>query len=199
MINFALERQAKSSDELVCRLIEERDGKKLSNSNVNTSSSSCTFNFTQSNPQTSGTSVGGTTMPISSPQLMNHFHSRITIEGSAHTFGMPQQTTTSMFRQEYTQTAHNFSMPNFSSAPYTSGGNGQTYVNPNSNYQASYSTVTYTNPIPLPDSLVGFLPNHVCHNAMRLNAYGQPKASGFGYETPPQFPFRLQLIDMTPP
>jgi hypothetical protein len=34
---------------------------------------------------------------------------------------------------------------------------------------------------------------------MRLNAYGQPKASGFGYETPPQFPFRLQLIDMTPP
>jgi hypothetical protein len=29
MINSALERQAKSSDELVCRLVEERDGKNL--------------------------------------------------------------------------------------------------------------------------------------------------------------------------
>jgi hypothetical protein len=32
-----------------------------------------------------------------------------------------------------------------------------------------------------------------------FSAYGQPKASSFGYETPPQFPFRPQLIDMTPP
>jgi hypothetical protein len=31
-----------------------------------------------------------------------------------------------------------------------------------------------------------------------FNDYGQPKAGGFGYETPPQFPFKPQLIDMTP-
>jgi hypothetical protein len=50
MINSVLERQAKSSDELVHRLIEERDGGKLANSNVNPSSSSCTVNFAQTNP-----------------------------------------------------------------------------------------------------------------------------------------------------
>jgi hypothetical protein len=32
----------------------------------------------------------------------------------------------------------------------------------------------------------------------RFNAYGQPKADGFGYETPLYFPFRPQLIDMMP-
>jgi hypothetical protein len=31
-----------------------------------------------------------------------------------------------------------------------------------------------------------------------FNAYGQPEAGGFGYETPPQFPFGPQLVDMTP-
>jgi hypothetical protein len=31
-----------------------------------------------------------------------------------------------------------------------------------------------------------------------FNAYGQLEAGGFGYETPPQFPFGPQLIDMTP-
>jgi hypothetical protein len=60
MINYALERQARSSDELMRRLIEERDGKKLANSNVNPPSSSCTFNFAQTNPQPSGTLAGGT-------------------------------------------------------------------------------------------------------------------------------------------
>jgi hypothetical protein len=32
----------------------------------------------------------------------------------------------------------------------------------------------------------------------RLNAYDQPEANGFGYQTPPQLPFRPQPIDMTP-
>jgi hypothetical protein len=45
MINFALERQAKSNDGLVCMLIEVRDGKKLADSDVNPSSSSCPVNF----------------------------------------------------------------------------------------------------------------------------------------------------------
>jgi hypothetical protein len=32
-----------------------------------------------------------------------------------------------------------------------------------------------------------------------FNTYGQPEANGFGFETPPQFPFRSQPIDMMPP
>jgi hypothetical protein len=31
-----------------------------------------------------------------------------------------------------------------------------------------------------------------------FNNYDQPEADGFGYETPPQFPFRPHPIDMTP-
>jgi hypothetical protein len=98
MINSTLERQARSTDKLFLRLIEERDGKKLDSFNINPSSSSCAISFVQTNPQTSGTLAGSTTMPNSSAQPMNHFHSQTTIEGSAPTFGMSQQTTTSMFR-----------------------------------------------------------------------------------------------------
>jgi hypothetical protein len=47
-----------------------------------------------------------------------------------------------------------------------------------------YTTVTYTNPIPLPDSSLGFLPNHTYQQEPQFNTYGQPKAGGFGYETP---------------
>jgi hypothetical protein len=60
MINFALERQEKSSHELMHRLIEERDGKKHVDSNVHSSSSSCAIIFSQTNHQPSGTSLGGT-------------------------------------------------------------------------------------------------------------------------------------------
>jgi hypothetical protein len=45
MTNSALERQAKSTDELLHRLIEEQDGKKHSDSNVNPSPSTCAVNF----------------------------------------------------------------------------------------------------------------------------------------------------------
>jgi hypothetical protein len=65
------------------------------------------------------------------------------------------------------------------------------------NYQAPYTTVAYTDPITLPGSSLGFLPNHAYQNVSWFNAYGQPKADGFGYETPPQFSFRPQPIDMT--
>jgi hypothetical protein len=65
-----------------------------------------------------------------------------------------------MFGQGHTQTAPNFSMPNFTSAPYTLGGNGRTYAHASGNYQASYSTAAYTDPISLPGSLLGFLSNH---------------------------------------
>jgi hypothetical protein len=60
MINFVLERQAKSSNEMMRTLIEERDGKKFIDPNVNVSSSLGGVNFAQTNHQPSGTSVGGT-------------------------------------------------------------------------------------------------------------------------------------------
>jgi hypothetical protein len=122
-------------------------------------------------------------MPNSSIQLINHFHNRTTIDDSAPTFAMLQQTTVSMFRQGYMQTASNFPMPNFSSTPYTHGGHDRTYVNASSNYQVLYSIVAYTDPISLPGSSMGFLHNHAYHNAEWFNAYGPLEASGFGYET----------------
>jgi hypothetical protein len=100
MSNSALERQARRSNELMCRLIKERDGTKLADCNVNLSSS-YVVNFAQTNPQISGTSAGGTTMLNPSAQSMNHFHSRTIIHGSAPTFEMPQQTMIKIFDQGY--------------------------------------------------------------------------------------------------
>jgi hypothetical protein len=112
---------------------------------------------------------------------------------------MPQQTTTIMFGQGYTHTTPSFTIPNPGSASYTSGYNGRAYPNPNSSYQAPYTTVAYTDPIPLPGSSLGFLPNHGYQNTPCFNTYGQLGAGKFGFETLPQFPFRPQPIDMTPP
>jgi hypothetical protein len=191
MINSTLERQAKSTDELLHRLIEEQDGKKLGSTSVNHSSNSYAVSFTQTNPHTSGTSAGGTTMPNSSAKQVNHFHSRTTIKGWAPTFGMLQQTTTNMFGQGYTQTAPNVSMPNFTSIPYTPRGNGRAYTHTSGSFQATYTTVDYTDPIPIPDSSLGYLPNHAYQNVSWFNAYRQLKTDAFGYETLPQFHFRL--------
>jgi hypothetical protein len=196
MINSVLERQAKSTDKLLCRLVEERDGKKLDTTSINPSSSTCAVSFTHTNPHTSGASASDTSMPNPSAQTMNDFYNRTTIEGPAPTFGMPQQTTANIFGQGYIHTTPSFSMPNITSAPYTPGGNGRAYAHASGNYHAPYTTIAYTNPIPLPDSSLGFLPNHAYQNLMHFNAYGQPKADGFGYEIPPQFPLRPQLIDM---
>jgi hypothetical protein len=55
-------------------LIEEGDQKKLVDSSLNPSSS-CTFNFAQTNPQPSGTSAGNTLQLNPSAQSMNHFYS----------------------------------------------------------------------------------------------------------------------------
>jgi hypothetical protein len=121
---------------------------------------------------------------------MNHFHSRTTIEDSAPNFEMSQQTMVSMFGQGYTQTTPSFSLPNFTLAPYTPGGNNQTYPHASSSYQAPYSTIAYTAPIPLPGSSLDFFPNHAYQNKPCSNAYGQPKTGGFGYKTLLQFPFR---------
>jgi hypothetical protein len=81
MINSILERQAKRSNELMRRLIEERDGKKLVHSNVHACFSSCAINFAQTNPQPSGTSVGGTSQPSPLAQPMNHFYCQTIIDG----------------------------------------------------------------------------------------------------------------------
>jgi hypothetical protein len=137
-------------------------------------------------------------MPSPLAQSMNHIHNRTTIEGLTPTFGMPQQTMSSMFRQGYTHTTPSFSMLQFTLATYTPTGNGRAYVHTSGNYQAPYTTVAYTDPIPLSDSSLGFLPNHAYQNPPRFNAYSQPEADGFGYEIPLQFPFRSQLIDATP-
>jgi hypothetical protein len=75
MINSTLEKQAKSTDELLRKLIKERDGNKLETITVNPSSSTCTISFTQTNPHISGALAGGTSMPNPAAQLMNHFHS----------------------------------------------------------------------------------------------------------------------------
>jgi hypothetical protein len=120
MINSALEKQAKSSDELLRRLIEEWNGKKLVDSNVN-HSSSCTFNFAQTNPQPSRTSAGDTPQLNPSAQPTNHFYSWTTIDISAPIGGMLQQTTTSMFGQGYTHTTPRFFVANPGLTPYTPG------------------------------------------------------------------------------
>jgi hypothetical protein len=75
MINSTLEKQAKSTDELLRKLIKEQDGNKLETTTVNPSSSTCTISFTQTNPHISGASAGGTSMPNPAAQLINHFHS----------------------------------------------------------------------------------------------------------------------------
>jgi hypothetical protein len=129
-------------------------------------------------------------MPNPSTQPVNHFHSRTTIEGLAPNFGMPQQAMASIYGQGYTYTAPIFTIPNPSLAPYTSKFNGRAYPNPSSNFQAPYTTVAYTDPIPLLGSSLGFLPNHAYQTPPCFNAYGQLKADGLGYETQPQFPFR---------
>jgi hypothetical protein len=95
-----------------------------------------------------------------------------------------------MFGQGYTHNALSFTLPNPGLAPYTSRYNGQAYPNPNSNYPALYTTVAYTDPIPLAGSLLGFLPNHAYQNTPRLNTYSQLEVDGLGFVTLPQFPFR---------
>jgi hypothetical protein len=81
-------------------------------------------------------------------------------------------------------------------SPYTSGFNGQAYPNLSSNFQALYNTIAYTDPTPLPGSSLGFLSNHAYQTPPHFNAYGQLEAGSLGYETPPQFLFRPQLVDM---
>jgi hypothetical protein len=126
---------------------------------------------------------------------MNPFHSQTTIEGLPPTFGVLHQTMANMFRQGCTHTAPSICLPNPGSAPYTARYNGWAYTNPNGNYQAPYTVVAYTNPIPLPGRLLGFLPKSTYHTAMWHNTLGQPEFGSFGYETPPQSPFRTQPID----
>jgi hypothetical protein len=103
-----------------------------------------------------------------------------------------------MYGQGYTHAAPSFTIPNPSSTPYTSGFNGRAYRKPSGNFQAPYTTIAYINPIPVPRSSLGLLSNHAYQTPLFFNAYGQPEAGGFNYETPSQFAFRPQPIDMTP-
>jgi hypothetical protein len=125
IVNYAIERQVKSTDELLRRLIEERNRKKLDATSVNPSSSTCAVSFTQTNPHTSGASAVSNSMPNPSAQPVNHFHSRTKLEGPAPTFWMPHQTTTIIFEQGCMQTAPSLSMPNFNLVACTPRGNGR--------------------------------------------------------------------------
>jgi hypothetical protein len=128
----------------------------------------------------------------------HHFHSQTTIEGLAPNLGMPQQVTASKYGQGYTHTTHSFTIPSPSSTSYTSGFNGRAYPNSSGNFQAPYTTIAYTDPIPLHGSLLGFLPNHAYQTLPCFNAYSQLETNGFGFETQPQFPFKPQPVEMTP-
>jgi hypothetical protein len=75
MINSALQRQVKSTDKLLHRLIEEQDWKKLDATSANPSSSTYTISLTQPNPHTSGPSTGDTSMRNPFAQPVNHFYS----------------------------------------------------------------------------------------------------------------------------
>jgi hypothetical protein len=141
-------------------------------------SSSCDVNFAQTNPQPSGTSAAGTSQPNPSAQPMNHFYNQTTIDGSALACVMLQQTTTSMFRQGYTHATPSFSMPSPDSASYTAGCNGWTYANAHDNYQAPYTTIPYTDLIPLPDSSTGPWPNYTNNHMMWYTTYDPPDHDG---------------------
>jgi hypothetical protein len=120
---------------------------KISDPNVNPYSSTCIINFAQTNLHTSSPSAGGNTMPNPYAQPLNHFHSRTTNEDSSPSLGMPQQAMDSMYGQGYTHTAPSFTMPNPSLTHHTSRFNGQAYPNPDDNFQAPYTTITYTDPV----------------------------------------------------
>jgi hypothetical protein len=91
-------------------------------------------------------------------------------------------------------------MANPGSASYTPGYNDRIYANTNDNYQASYTIVAYTNPIPLLNISIGPWPNYTTtnNNMMRFPTYGPPERSGFGYEIPSQFSYRPQPDEMAP-
>jgi hypothetical protein len=63
------------------------------------------------------------------------------------------------------------------------------YPNPSGNFQAPYTSIAYTGPIPLLGSSLGFLPNHAYQTLPCFNAYGQSEASSFGYATTTTIPF----------
>jgi hypothetical protein len=69
MINSALEMRAKSIDKLMRKLIEEWDGEKHSDANVNHFSSTYTINFTQTNSRTSGPLTADTTIMGGGPNV----------------------------------------------------------------------------------------------------------------------------------
>jgi hypothetical protein len=74
-------------------------------------------------------------------------------------------------------------------------------VNTNDNYQASYTTVAYTNPIPLPIGLARTwlnYANHTTNNTMQFPTFVPLDRDGYSYETLLQFPFRSQPVEMMP-
>jgi hypothetical protein len=70
-----------------------------------------------------------------------------------------------------THTAPSFTMPSPSSTPCTSGFNGRAHRNPSGNFQPPYTTIAYTDPVPLPGRSLGFFPTtpiKPCHVSMPM-------------------------------
>jgi len=91
MIDTALDRQARASNELMRRLIEERDGKKVADNHANVSSPSGDFHVPQTENPPSVTSVGSAPQAHPQTQPTSHYHSQTTISGSAPVYGMPPE------------------------------------------------------------------------------------------------------------
>jgi hypothetical protein len=117
MIKYALERQAKSTDQLLPRLIEERDGKKLET----TSTGRWHFNAKP---------LCLADEPLS--QLNHHRGFGSYFWDATANCGQHVQAWV------HTHTMPNFAMPNPGSTLYSPGHNGWAYTNPNSDCQAPY-------------------------------------------------------------
>jgi hypothetical protein len=127
---------------------------------------------------------------------MNHFYSRTTIDGSAPGYVIPCRLRPTCLGRD-THVTPSFSMPNPSSASYTVGYNGRTYANTNGNYQASYTTVAYTDPIPLPYGSVARWSNYTNNNTIWYTTYDPPDHDGYCYGTHCNF-FRPRPVEMMP-
>jgi hypothetical protein len=103
-----------------------------------------------------------------------------------------------MFGQGYIPATLSYSMPNSSLTPYTPGCNDRAYTNTNGNYQATYTTVGYTDHIPLPGGSNIRCLTCTNNNTMCYATYNPPDHGGYGYETPPKFHFRTQPVEMMP-
>ena len=106
LIDATLGWLAKASDQLMRRLLEERDGKQDVDAHVSVSSSSGGSYVAPTNNPPSVTSAGSVPPLNTQTQPTGHYHSRTTIGGSAPMYGMPLE-----FMTGVSTSASLYSMP----------------------------------------------------------------------------------------